>query len=266
MRKILSLKVQQTLAWLLKTSAIIRLKQRFPRFVAFVIARFDPVSFSGLPLTIFCLVFGFNALLLSELTESVVESEWVVVFDQKVSDLLFSVRNQALSEIFYTITQLGTRAAVLIIGGIITLFLLLKKRYLTIVSFWLVIIGAGLSVDYGKTFFSRTRPIGIAFYPEHNFSFPSGHTTTATTLFGLCAYLAFIHVKNFNYRNIIIGLALLIIVLVGISRIYLGVHYLSDVIAGLLLGVMWLLLGVSLTEMLLQQKQRKSNNLPGHLK
>ena len=70
-------------------------------------------------------------------------------------------------------------------GGLATIVFLYRRRYTAVLAFWLTMAGIGLSVQYGKKFISRDRPMEVAFYPEHNFSFPSGHATTSMALYGM---------------------------------------------------------------------------------
>ena len=87
--------------------------------------------------------------------------------------------------------------------------------------------------DFIKDFVCRTRPCGDA-YP--GFSFPSGHSSTTMCFYGILIYLVLHYVKSEFWRYFLVGLFGLFILLVGISRLWLGVHYLSDVIAGMFLG------------------------------
>ncbi|AKQ45858.1 phosphoesterase [Rufibacter radiotolerans] len=248
--------------WLCRLPVVQRLRQRFPRSTDFVLRRFDTSSFIGLPLTMLLLVIYVNISLLSELTESVIDSEGVVTLDKQFTDFLFSLRSKWLSQVLYSLTQLGTREAVFALGGLVTLVFLFRRRYVAALVFWLTMAGVGLSVQYGKKIISRDRPEEIvAFYPEHNFSFPSGHATTAISLYGMLAYFAYRHAKKTKERTVVLIVSALLILLVGFSRIYLGVHFLSDVLAGFLLGAMWILMGVSLMETFTYLQQRKATRM-----
>jgi len=225
--------------------------------------RFSTRTFLGLPLTLVMAVCYVNLLLLSELAESVVESEGIVRLDEKIAQLLYSMRTEWLSRTFYVITQLGSREAVFIVGGACTGALLKQKRYLAIVVFWFTMAGAGLSVQEGKKYIDRSRPEGVAYYAEVNRSFPSGHSTTAMALYGLLAYLLFRYYAKARRHYQLLGISFFLIILaVGASRIYLGVHFLSDVLAGYLLGASWVLLGISIIETLsLHQRNQKEKNI-----
>ncbi|WP_018479993.1 phosphatase PAP2 family protein [Pontibacter roseus] len=246
------------IAWLARQPLVQRLQRRFPRAFRFLLRRFDTTTFIGLPLTILVLVIGINAALLSQLAEDVVESEGVVALDEKFTAFLYGIRSNWLSQLLYSFTQLGTREAVFAMGGLATVIFLYRRRYTAILVFWLTMAGVGLSVQYGKKLISRERPDKVAFYPEHNFSFPSGHATTAMGLYGMLAYFLYRHFRGQRRERRLSLLATgIAIVLIGFSRIYLGVHFLSDVLAGFILGAMWVLLGISLMEVLTYVQQRK---------
>jgi membrane-associated phospholipid phosphatase len=258
MKNFLTYLFQSMLAWLARSPLVQRLMQRFPRISRFLLRRFDTATFIGLPLTILVLVIGINAALLSQLTEDVVESEGVVHVDEAFTSFLYSIRSEWLSQAFYALTQLGTREAVFSVGGLATIVFLYRRRYTAVLAFWLTMAGTGLSVQYGKKFISRDRPELVAFYPEHNFSFPSGHATTSMALFGMLAYFAYRHLHTRRQRRAALLTAGILIILIGFSRIYLGVHFLSDVLAGFLLGAMWVLLGISIMEVLSYLRQRSA--------
>ena len=257
MRQFFTYLLQSLRNWLARQPLVQRLHHRFPKFSRFLLRRIDTTTFIGLPLTILVLVIGINAALLSQLTEDVIESEGVVHVDEAFTQFLYGMRSEWLSQTFYALTQLGTREAVFAVGGLATIVFLYKRRYTTVLAFWLTMAGVGLSVQYGKKFISRDRPSEVAFYPVQNFSFPSGHATTSMALWGILAYFAYRHLHQKRLRNLVLAGAGALILLIGFSRIYLGVHFLSDVLAGFLLGVMWILLGISIVEVMSYFRARK---------
>ena len=90
-----------------------------------------------------------------------------------------------------------------------------------------------------KIIFSRERPIDINIINETGYSFPSGHAMISLAIYGFFAYLLW--KGNYKYKKIGVILLILLIILIGISRIYLGVHYTSDVIAGFIISLSYLL-------------------------
>ncbi|WP_242929530.1 phosphatase PAP2 family protein [Pontibacter vulgaris] len=250
MKNILAYNIQELYLWLSRLPVILWLGKRFPRLTAFILNRFNTATFVGLPLTMLLLVFWVNASMLSELTEEIIESRGVVALDLDFTQMLYEARSSQLSLVLYVFSYLGTREAVFVVGALATFILLYHKKYVAILVFWLVMSGVGLSVQYGKKYISRNRPSEVGYYQEHNHSFPSGHATTSMALYGLLTYFLARHYTKQKQRLALIWLAGFIILIVGFSRIYLGVHFLTDVLAGFLLGALWILVGVSLVEMM----------------
>lgn len=92
-----------------------------------------------------------------------------------------------------------------------------------------------------KNIFQRSRPIfPQAFSVETGFGFPSGHTMISLAFYGVAAYIALTFIKSRNWKVLTVTGALVISVLIGFSRLYLGVHYLTDVLAGWAAGGLWL--------------------------
>ncbi|PRY06061.1 undecaprenyl-diphosphatase [Pontibacter ummariensis] len=259
MKNPLTYRVRRAINWLRRQPAVKELRRRYPHVFQVAVDRFSTREFVGLPLTLVFLVAAINILLLSELTESVMQAAWVVSVDKQFTAFLYSMRSERLSLFFYTITQLADQQAALLVGGLATIVLLYQKRYVALLAFWLTLAGVGLSVRFGKTIISRARPVDVAYYAVEHFSFPSGHATTAIMLYGLLAYFAYGRYSwHPMFRTLIPWVAAILILLIGFSRIYLGVHYLSDVLAGFLLGGLWLLVGISLTEVVMLRKERRA--------
>lgn len=256
MKNLLTHYINHFRQWFKAIPAVQRFKVQHPKISTFIGNRFKPELFLGLPLTLVVLAGYVNFMLLSELTESVVDAEWVVVADQKFTDMLYNVRSETLSQVLFVFTQLGEREAVFIVGAIVTLVFIYRKRWVALLAFWLVMAGVGISVRYGKTFISRARPSDVAYYEVEHYSFPSGHATTAMALYGLIAYFFYRHYSKSKYRKLVVWISVIFIVLVGFSRIYLGVHFLSDVTAGFLLGALWMLVGISIEELMQDRKNR----------
>ena len=116
------------------------------------------------------------------------------------------------------------------------------------VILWILMAGVGLFVQVGKRTFIRARPTEVAYYTESGYSFPSGHSATAMTLYGLLGYWLVRGRRRIQNQWLVGICAIGLILVVGFSRIYLGVHFLSDVLGGYLVGACWLIVGIVLTE------------------
>ena len=93
-----------------------------------------------------------------------------------------------------------------------------------------------------KIIVCRERPLDINLITETGYSFPSGHSITSVSSYGLLLYYLLLSKINKNVKNVLIILLCLIILMVPISRVYLGVHYFSDVLAGASLAIIWIIL------------------------
>ena len=104
------------------------------------------------------------------------------------------------------------------------------------------VVGALVLNQVLKFIIQRPRPDGFRLATVSGFSFPSGHSMAAMAFFGLLAWLVWRYEKDRRQRALLVAAFALVIVMIGVSRIYLGVHYASDVIGGFCLSVIWLAL------------------------
>jgi undecaprenyl-diphosphatase len=110
-----------------------------------------------------------------------------------------------------------------------------------------------------KHLFNRERPLTPLLEPARGLSFPSGHSLMSFTFYGLMIYLVWTNVQNKLLSSILITALLLIILFIGISRVYLEVHYATDVIAGFCMGLMWLVLSLYTLDKMERYSRRKVN-------
>ncbi len=154
---------------------------------------------------------------------------WMKIIDQFVFESLRFFASDQLTEIFKIITNLGSFWGILIV--IFLVFLVNRK--VSYICLGASIIQTSLNRVI-KAIVRRPRPNVDVFIRESNFSFPSGHAMAITCLYGLLIY--YLYKSEIRYRKLLIVICVLIIVLVSLSRVYLGVHYFSDIIGGILLS------------------------------
>lgn len=141
------------------------------------------------------------------------------------------------------ITNLGS--ALFVIAVSILLLVFLKDKLIGLSIFLNLAIVGGLN-QILKMIFQRPRPVGYRLIEESGYSFPSGHSMISAAFYGFLIYLIYKKVENKYIKySLIIGLTLLI-VCIGLSRIYLGVHYASDVLAGFLVSICYLIVFTSI--------------------
>lgn len=172
------------------------------------------------------------------IAEDVFEQE-IFEFDSVVYNFLVNNRNEVLNNFFKIITQFGS-AIVLIIITILCVIFIRDKKYKILVPANLVTI-AIINIVL-KNFFLRPRPNELRLIEETGYSFPSGHAMASTAFYGLLIYIAHEKIENKILRNTICIMLGLLILLISVSRIYVGVHYTSDVIAGTCFSIAYLIL------------------------
>lgn len=220
--------------------------QRHPGLVSFVKNRLDKRTFFGLPLTLLTLAFLYVLALFGGIVEDFLTRDPIVTVDHILANMIVPLRTAPLTDFFTLITLFG-RVEVMgafLLLVVVVLWLFRKQRY--IMPLFVSVGGAGLFLWLGKWLFQRPRP-DVALYIEPTYSFPSGHATMAAALYGFAAYLLIHSARDLKQKLNIFFVATLFILLIGISRIYLGEHYLSDVYSGFLLGTLWLIIAIALT-------------------
>lgn len=163
------------------------------------------------------------------------------VFDSVISKFIAGFITLETTQFMKLITALGS-IKVLIPIALLAIFILNKrKRYKWDSIMLLVALGGGLLLNQLlKWVFHRPRP-GIARLLEvGGYSFPSGHAMVSIAFYGFLAYLFWSNIRQTNLRYLVTFGLVILIALIGISRIYLGVHYPSDVLAGFAAGGFWL--------------------------
>ncbi|MDQ6610897.1 MAG: phosphatase PAP2 family protein [Gemmatimonadota bacterium] len=132
----------------------------------------------------------------------------------------------------------GTLAVIAVIGAVV----LYRRRLWTVLTVWLEAFAGSSLLSVGiKHIYARPRPAGATeFLHGTSFSFPSTHALTSMVAFSTIAYtLGILHEDSSRWKRTIAIGAPLLIAAIGLSRLYLGVHYLSDVVAGFVIGVVW---------------------------
>ena len=225
------------------------LSERTPRLWAFLHRRFTVSQWHGLALTIGIIVVFAAAYLFALISESWLQEEELYSFDQRIYAWLMQSINEPAVSFMGAVTHLGDPWVVTIIAVSLGLLLLLLGQFWQSVALALS-VGAGAGVMKGlKWIFERARPTEQVTQAAGH-SFPSGHSFVAVTLYGFMIFL----VWRYFSRDIVripatIVLALLIF-FIGLSRIILRVHWVSDVAGGFTVGLGWLVCSLVLTRAL----------------
>lgn len=177
-----------------------------------------------------------------------IKTNLITTFDAAVYNLLTMHMNESLTSIAKAITFLGQDKFIIfvLILVLIISFILKKIKTGAIVVLFLIITH---TINYIiKIIFQRPRPEILRLIEENGFSFPSGHTMAATALYGILIYLILKSELNKNLKIISASILSLMAFSVGLSRIYLGVHYASDVLGAFLISIILLLILISINE------------------
>ena len=162
------------------------------------------------------------------------------LFDERVFNNLIKLKTSLLSKILYVITNIGSSIGVLLVLGI-TAFIFMRKKIFSDFKYLIINVGSGVALmEIIKNIVRRIRP-SWKWITQAGFSFPSGHTISAVLLYGTLIMLINKKLKG-KMRIILTIIFSFMIFLIPVSRIYFGVHYLTDIIGGFILGAVILLI------------------------
>lgn len=177
----------------------------------------------------------------------------------KFNDFLREVvRNNTLTPIIKSLTNIGG-TSILIIESLIIFLLFNDKKVGLFIPINLA-LSAGLN-HLIKSFIKRPRPdIIYHLIKQGGWSFPSGHAMVSLSFYGFLIYLVIKYIKKRNLRDFLVVILSLIIIFVGFSRIYLGVHYTSDVLGGYTLGIMYMMIYTTIFDLIIGRKNSNEKN------
>jgi undecaprenyl-diphosphatase len=165
-----------------------------------------------------------------------------LVIDTKVySFIINNIMNDGLTLILKAITELGGVAFTVLAGVLIFMFCKKNRWFITI-----DLVGVTLVNQVIKHIIRRPRPNVLRLVEESGYSFPSGHSMVSMAFYGIIIYLVYKNVSNKYLKWILIILLSLLILSIGFSRIYVGVHYFTDVAGGFLLGLAYLIIYINI--------------------
>jgi undecaprenyl-diphosphatase len=180
----------------------------------------------------------------------------MLTIDIKFLHLLYGLSNKTALKFFSIITWLGKWWVIFVLAAVFSLWLWQRKEKIKILCLWVALIGAEASAFLGKIIFARPRP-ELAVHTETSASFPSAHAVSAMVFYGFLVWIFGLKAKNLKQKFVLLINGLFIILLVGFSRLYLRVHYLSDVLAGYLVGLLWLIISFYINKLLIQKTLTK---------
>jgi undecaprenyl-diphosphatase len=197
-----------------------------------------------------------SAILFGLISKMIRESN-TLNFDVTIISYIRGMESPLLTRMMTFFTEIGNGLSIVVITIIvmIVLYKFLDHRRELLFLAW-VIIGSSLLNVMLKLLFQRERPTIDRLVEAIGYSFPSGHSMAAFSLYGALAFLIWKHITTVFGRVMVIIVSSLFIVTIGVSRIYLGVHYPSDVIGGYLMSACWLTSSIWFYQSYLERLER----------
>lgn len=159
------------------------------------------------------------------------------VIDETTYELITKSMTNGITNVMLFVSHLGS-AITLIVFAVAFILLIRNKTTSKLIAINLILVF--LLNRILKLIFARPRPEVLKIIQETGYSFPSGHSMVATGFYGFLIYLIYKNIKNNELKYPLIILLAILILGIGISRIYLGAHYATDVIGGWIIGIIYL--------------------------
>jgi undecaprenyl-diphosphatase len=225
--------------------------------IRFLQNRLSPEGYAGLHLTVGVLLVLICGWCFGAIAEDVSEGDPIVQLDQQVAVWFHQQATPAITHVARTISFFGSVGWVTAVAVVAAVFFVRRRDWMNL---YLIVLttGGGSALNLLlKHFFHRERPVlENPLVTLSSYGFPSGHTMGATLLYGLLALLAWKNLKGSNARFAFVFAAGVWILLIGFTRIYLGAHYLSDVLGALAAGLLWLIFCWTAIEMIRRRRPK----------
>lgn len=187
-----------------------------------------------------------------------VSANKVVQFDSTIITFVQGFENSALTVVMKVFTFIGDTKSVIVLSILVIIFLyVVLKHRVELILFIAAIIGSAVLNQLLKYSFQRARPELHRLIEIDSYSFPSGHAMNAFTVYTIISFLLWRHIPSRTGRILLIIISALMIFTIGISRIYLGVHYPSDIIAGYFASGCWLGMAIWFFQKYQENRSRK---------
>ncbi|AUI51320.1 phosphatase PAP2 family protein [Arthrobacter crystallopoietes] len=197
----------------------------------------------------------------AEVYEAVAESDGVAVLDQPLLDTAVTLRSPEANAAMTAFTNLGGGVGMTVLAALALLALTLQRKSWTPLVLTAAAAGGSLLMTIaGKEVIGRTRPpLSSAVAPfEHSPSFPSGHSLNSIVIAGVVAYLLVLRHSSKHARVLTIAGAALFAVAMGLSRVFLGHHWFTDVLVAWTLGIAWLATVITIHRLFLTVRYRRA--------
>lgn len=224
----------------------------------------SPEGYLGAHLVVGFLVALLTGLLFRFVKEEVFAAEATLAADDYAYALMQRIASPTLTAVMRVATRLGDTEVLTVLSAAVALALGLRGSKRRLYAFLAVMIGGSLLNVLLKDYYQRPRPSTIGVMATaHGFSFPSGHSMGSMLFYGSLAYVVYFSIEEHHkWRILAVLLCILATLVVGLSRVYLGVHYFSDVAAGFAAGLCWIAICLSGTEAWVRWRDRRRGRRP----
>jgi undecaprenyl-diphosphatase len=239
-------------------SALAAIRARYPRAWVFVTARFAREEYLGLHLTIGLAVSLVALWLFGGVTEDVIHHDPLTAFDVSLADWMHAHASPLGDAVSSAISLAGSPVAIGVQAIAGAAFLLARRQWIVLLGWVAAFAGGGvLNLALKRIIQRPPPPYGAAFLHGESFSFPSSHAMGALIGYGMLAYvLVILGAERRRAQVAVVATAAVLVAAIGLSRLYLGVHYFSDVVAGFAAGTVWLAACISGVEVARRQHLR----------
>jgi membrane-associated phospholipid phosphatase len=235
-----------------------RLPEKLKQFWQALLSR---KGFPGLYLTVSLFLLIVATWLFGGIAEDVATQDPITLVDARFSTWLHTRGFEPLTRFMLLVTSLHSGLSVTVMTLAVAAYLWFRRLRIWTVTLMLAVFG-GMALNFLlKNLFLRPRPyFNDRILTLTSYSFPSGHTMMATVFYGTLCALALSQVRRWQWRLLAILGAALLVLLVGFSRIYLGAHFLSDVLAAIAEGLAWLAFSLIAVETIRRRQERSSQS------
>ena len=181
-------------------------------------------------------------------------------FDERVFHALAPYVSDSVTPLMHNISFLGKHSFLIPVISLLVIYLLIIKDKWMALRVAAVMLSSLGVVSLLKRLIHRQRPPEPMVEGITNFSFPSGHSFIAMAFYGLLIWWANKEIRNITTRWMVISLLSVLIAMIGFSRVYLRVHYTTDVMAGFCIGIAWLLFALSVMDRIQHRRTTSSYN------
>ena len=203
----------------------------------------------------------FSLYLFSKMIEDIIDGELITKLDIWLNLKIVLLWNPLLNKIMIFITNIVSPSNLIIFSLVLFGYLIYKKKWYNSLLLLFSMIGGLLFEVLTKLIIHRTRPEN-ALIEVSGYSFPSGHATMAIIFFSLLLYSFKDDIKDIFLKNLFISSNIILFLIIGFSRVYLNVHWLSDVLAGFALGMFWLTLLILIFKLIISLMKKINISFP----